>query len=78
MRTKLLGIVAGALLVAAPVAGHASTADPYVVTLEQVGSNVVADGSGAIDLTGLSFITGSSLAAGMYPSLPDTFTGPGR
>ena len=26
----------------------------YIVTLQQVGSNVVATGSGAIDLTGLS------------------------
>lgn len=64
------------ILLGATVAGHASPADPYIVTLEQVGSNVVATGSGAIDLTGLSFITGSSLAAGMYPTLPDIFTGP--
>ena len=28
---------------------------PYTVTLEQVGSNVVATGSGAINLTGLSY-----------------------
>jgi hypothetical protein len=30
-------------------------AQAYTVTLEQVGSNVVATGSGAIDLTGLAF-----------------------
>src|SRR5204863_9824429 len=30
-------------------------ADGYTVTLEQVGSNVVATGGGALDLTGLTF-----------------------
>jgi hypothetical protein len=30
-------------------------AQAYIVTLEQVGSNVVANGSGAINLTGLTF-----------------------
>jgi len=36
-------------------AGLASPAHAYVVTLEQVGSDVVASGSGPIDLTGLSY-----------------------
>jgi len=30
-------------------------AQAYIVTLQQVGSNVVANGSGAINLTGLTF-----------------------
>jgi hypothetical protein len=43
-------------------------ANSYVVTLEQVGSNVVATGSGAIDLTGLSFFVGPILeSSGMQP-----------
>src|SRR4051794_14981988 len=32
----------------------------YVVTLEEVGSDVVATGSGPIDLTGLTFLSTSS------------------
>jgi len=52
MKTKLLGLIASmALLVGATVGGHAS---PYVVTLDQVGANVVATGSGEFDLTGLT------------------------
>jgi hypothetical protein len=31
-----------------------ANASPYVVTLEKVGSNIVATGSGAIDATGLT------------------------
>src|SRR5438874_4689037 len=33
----------------------------YIVTLRQVGPNVVATGSGAIDLTGLTFFQSTSL-----------------
>ena len=41
----------------------------YSVTLEQVGSNVVATGSGAIDLTGLTFTNffSGSLGPGINP-----------
>jgi hypothetical protein len=34
----------------------------YTVTLEQVGSNVVATGSGAINLTGLTFVTSAQVS----------------
>ena len=59
----------------------------YMVTLQQIGSNVVATGSGAIDLTGLSFdftgafdphITGSAafILTGPTPGVSiDTYTG---
>ena len=41
----------------------------YDVTLEQVGPNVVATGTGAIDLTGLSFNgTASSVPPNIFPS----------
>ena len=40
----------------------------YMVTLQQVGSNVVATGSGAIDLTGLSFLGLSSTTASIQPN----------
>ena len=51
MKVKLAFPVA-CLLLGATAAANAS---PYVVTLEQSGTNVVATGSGDIDLTGLSF-----------------------
>jgi VPDSG-CTERM motif len=45
-------------------------AQAYTVTLEQVGSNVVATGSGAIDLTGLSLVAPNfgNVSAGIAPS----------
>jgi hypothetical protein len=49
----------------------------YVVTLQQVGSNVVATGNGPIDLTDLSLINiNLPLAGGLEPSLPLIVTGP--
>ena len=55
---KSLSVAAAcALLVGGTVGANAVTAiTPYVVTLEQVGSNVVATGSGEFDLDGLSFV----------------------
>src|SRR5262249_48788313 len=45
-------------------------AQGFTVTLEQVGSNVVATGSGAINLTGLTFASGGfSASGGMDPSI---------
>jgi hypothetical protein len=40
-------------------------AQAYTVTLEQLGSNVVANGSGAIDLNGLNFVISVPLAPGV-------------
>ena len=48
----------------------------YAVTLEQVGSNVVATGSGAIDLTGLIFQGSGGFASFMNPSNGSILTGP--
>jgi hypothetical protein len=48
----------------------------YVVTLEQVGPNVVATGSGPIDLTGLTFHGPGGNAAGIDPSGLILQTGP--
>jgi hypothetical protein len=49
----------------------------YIVTLKQVGSDVVATGSGAIDLTGLNFFnTSSGGLASILPTLPQIITGP--
>src|SRR6266699_2412689 len=40
----------------------------YTVTLQQVGPNVVATGSGPINLTGLTFSQSGSLNPGIKPS----------
>ena len=57
----------------------------YTVTLEEVGTDVVATGSGAIDLTGLRFATGSGASPMIDPNAghnppgdqnPLIFTGP--
>jgi hypothetical protein len=48
-------IAACTLLLGATAAANASS---YVVTIDQVGSNVVATGSGEFDLTGLTSCTG--------------------
>jgi hypothetical protein len=48
----------------------------YVVDLTQEGSNVVATGSGAIDLTGLSFDFTRPVSAFIDPSTGGIFTGP--
>jgi hypothetical protein len=48
----------------------------YIVTLEQVGANVVATGSGSIGLTGLSFTAAGFVSAGVAPSTGFISTGP--
>jgi hypothetical protein len=49
----------------------------YIVALTQVGSNVVATGSGLIDLTGLSFFSdGLQTGVGINPSIGGISTGP--
>jgi hypothetical protein len=48
----------------------------YIVTLQQVGSNVVATGSGAIDLTGLSSFGSAFASPEMYPAHGIMGTGP--
>ena len=48
----------------------------YTVTLQQVGSNVVANGSGAINLTGLTFSLPGSLLVGIRSLTGVILTGP--
>jgi len=62
----LLG--ACALLVGLTVGGYASTITPYVVTVDQIGSSVVATGSGEFDLTGLSFLGATAGPAIILPA----------
>src|SRR5437868_6952896 len=50
----------------------------YVVTLDQVGSNVVATGTGPIDLTGLTLLPAGGIGnAVMFPSSGNIFAGTG-
>src|SRR4029077_8710754 len=51
-------------------------AEAYTVTLQQMGANVVATGSGAINLTGLTFVDTKELLAGVAPFLGIIQTGP--
>jgi hypothetical protein len=68
---KILSIAPGtacALLLGATVGANASS---YVVTIDQVGTSVVATGSGAIDLTGLTlYATGDSFDPEIIPDRP--------
>jgi hypothetical protein len=74
-------ISGGAMLGVAMLVGAGLSAPPaqagYIETLEQVGSNVVATGSGTIDLAGLSRSeSGFSAIANIVPSFASIFTGP--
>ena len=66
-------IGAAALALAAGFAAPAQAG--YTVTLTQRGNNVVATGSGPIDLTGLSLIFGIHTHAFIFPSAGAIFTG---
>ena len=48
----------------------------YIVTLDQVGTNVVATGSGTIDLTGLNLANSNASGAFIVPSAGDIINGP--
>ena len=56
MKTLILAAIRCSLMFTAVTASLFSVrpAQAYMVTLEQVGSNVVATGSGAVNLTGLT------------------------
>ena len=77
MKTQLRSLITlfcaatSLLIVASPAQGG------FIVTLEQVGGNVVAKGSGAIDLTGLTLSPNTFGAiAGLVPKVAFVDTGP--
>jgi hypothetical protein len=70
---KALPIIAVCALLGASTAANASS---YIVTLQEVGSNVVATGSGTIDTTGLSLVVSSSINARIFPNVALIVTGP--
>ena len=58
MKTLMLAAIRCSLMFTAVTTSLFSVrpAQAYTVTLEQIGSNVVANGSGAINLTGLTIL----------------------
>jgi hypothetical protein len=76
MKTALCAAALGVAM----LTGYGLSAPPaeagYVVTLTQQGPDVVATGSGPIDLTGLSFLTTDTVYAFIRPSLSAIETGP--
>jgi hypothetical protein len=77
MKTQLRSLITlfcaatSLLIVASPAQGG------FIVTLEQVGGNVVAKGSGAIDLTGLTLSPNTfGDIAGLVPNVAFVGTGP--
>lgn len=81
MKTLILAAIRCALMFTA-VTGSLYSVQPaqaYSVTLKEVGSNVVANGSGAINLTGLFFGSeGISVDARMWPHIAQILTGPSQ
>jgi hypothetical protein len=69
IRCSLMFLVTASLFFLRP-------AQAYTVTLEQVGSNVVANGSGAINLTGLGLFVPFAGQAEVNPSAGFIITGP--
>jgi hypothetical protein len=64
LRSALAGAAACTLIGVTDV-----NASPYVVTLNEVGSNVVATGSGQLDFSGLSFAGNLFINAGLVPNI---------
>ncbi|HEX5325292.1 MAG TPA: PEP-CTERM sorting domain-containing protein [Acetobacteraceae bacterium] len=80
LRPRLAKGVSAAAIGAAMLIGTALSAPPaeagYIVTLTQVGTDVVATGSGTIDLTGLTFNRTAGDPAAVFPSAGGIITGP--
>jgi hypothetical protein len=80
MKTLILAAIRCSLMFTAVTASLFSvrSAQAYTVTLEQVGSNVVATGSGPINLTGLTFVVSEQVSGfpGVAPSDGIINTGP--
>jgi hypothetical protein len=75
MTTRAVYLATAAILALGAFAAPSAQAG-YVVTLEEVGSNVVATGSGPIDLTGLTFLSSGNSQAFIVPARALTITGP--
>src|SRR5262245_39863360 len=78
MKTLILAAIRCSLMFTAVTAWLFSVqpAQAYTVTLEQMGADVVANGSGAIDLTGLTFFEINTVEAGVGGFFGIIETGP--
>src|SRR5947207_539100 len=78
MKTLMLAAIRCSLMFTAVTASLfcVRPAEAYSVTLKQVGANVVANGSGPINLTGLTFVGTSEMLAGVNGRLGIIDTGP--
>ena len=78
MKTLILAAIRCSLMFTAVTASLFSirAAEAYTVTLKQMGANVVANGSGAFNLTGLSFLaSGTQGGAILQPPIGAIVTG---
>jgi hypothetical protein len=71
--TIVTAMLASATLVAA-VSVNSARAD-YTVTFSEAGSDVIASGSGTIDLNGLTFVTSRSTVPQVAPTFATEATG---
>jgi VPDSG-CTERM motif len=78
MKTLFLAAIRCSLMFTAVTAPlfFVRPAQAYIVTLHQVGSNVVANGSRAINLTGLTFLFNGGVNAELDPSSGAIITAP--
>ena len=75
MRLPLLAGLLSLLVVAAFLAMAAPAGATYIVTFSQVGSDVVASGSGTIDINGLTFVTSGTSVPQVAPTFATEATG---
>jgi len=71
---RIAGAAFGVLLLGSGLIASPAQAG-YVVTLQEVGSDVVATGSGPIDLTGLTSAVPGGASASLFPAFGQIFTG---
>jgi hypothetical protein len=75
--SKLIGMaLATASLLACAAATDSARASTFVVNIDQIGPNVVATGSGSVDLTGLTFNNFAFLPGIVIPNVADLLVGP--
>jgi hypothetical protein len=76
MKTLILAAIRCSLMFTAVAALFIQSAQAYTVTLQQMGSNVVATGSGPINLTGLTSAGQLGVFSGLSGALGIIQTGP--
>ena len=77
MKTLIFAAIRCSLMfIAVAAVSFVHSAQAYIVTLQEVGSNVVANGSGAINLTGLTFVISGADNPGIVPFSGVISTGP--